>query len=89
LQEAAERKHNVVGDEIFNMMFAKILLKILMVSAWLNSAQSQCNEVVDNLGYSIPKVVGSIPTVAKHIFQACQVWIYTQSDITSITFICF
>ena len=24
----------------------------------------------------IPKVVGSIPTVARHIFQACPVWIY-------------
>jgi hypothetical protein len=33
---------------------------------------------------SIPKVVGSIPTVAKHIFQACPVWIYTQSNITNI-----
>ena len=34
---------------------------------------------------SIPKVVGSIPTVAGHIFQARPVWIYTQSNITSIT----
>ena len=25
---------------------------------------------------SIPKVVGSIPTVARHIVQACPVWIY-------------
>ena len=33
---------------------------------------------------SIPKVVGSIPTVARHIFQACSVWIYTQSNSTSI-----
>ena len=33
---------------------------------------------------SIPKVVGSIPTVARHIFQACPVWIYTQSNITSM-----
>ena len=29
---------------------------------------------------SIPKVVGSNPTVARHIFQACPVWIYTQSS---------
>ena len=36
---------------------------------------------------SIPKVIGSIPTVARHIFQACPVWIYTQSNITSI--LCF
>jgi hypothetical protein len=35
---------------------------------------------------SIPKVVGSIPTVARHIFQACPVWIYTQSNITTIIF---
>ena len=26
------------------------------------------------------KVVGSNPTVARHIFQACPVWIYTQSS---------
>jgi hypothetical protein len=25
-------------------------------------------------------------TVARHIFQACPVWIYTQSNITSIIF---
>ena len=31
---------------------------------------------------SIPKVVGSNPTVARHIFQACPVWIYTQSSNT-------
>ena len=36
---------------------------------------------------SIPKVVGSIPTVARHIFQACPMRIYTQSNITSISFI--
>jgi hypothetical protein len=36
------------------------------------------------LGYSIPKVVGFIPTVARHVFQVCPVWIYTQSNITSI-----
>ena len=34
---------------------------------------------------SILKVVGSIPTVAGHIFQARPVWIYTQSNITSIS----
>ena len=31
-----------------------------------------------------PKVVGSNPTVARHIFQACPVWIYTQSSNTYI-----
>ena len=33
---------------------------------------------------SNPKVVGSIPTVVRLIFQACLEWIYTQSNITSI-----
>jgi hypothetical protein len=28
----------------------------------------------------------STPTVARHIFQACPVWIHTQSNITSIIF---
>jgi hypothetical protein len=37
-----------------------------------------------NMPASIPKVVGSIPTVAGHIFQARPVWIYTQSYITNI-----
>jgi hypothetical protein len=27
--------------------------------------------------------------VVRHIFQACPVWIYTQSNITSIIYICF
>ena len=35
---------------------------------------------------SIPKVVGSNPTVARHIFQACPVWIYTQSNITQTSY---
>jgi hypothetical protein len=29
---------------------------------------------------SIPKAVGSIPTVVGHVFHACPVWIYTQSN---------
>jgi hypothetical protein len=33
----------------------------------------------------VPKVVGSIPTVGGHIFQARPVRIYTQSNITNIT----
>ena len=36
---------------------------------------------------SIPKVVGSIPTVAGHIFQARPVWICTQTNITGIIII--
>jgi hypothetical protein len=33
---------------------------------------------------SIPKVVSSIPTVARHIFQACPVWIHIQRNTTNI-----
>jgi hypothetical protein len=32
--------------------------------------------------YAAAKFVGSNPTVARHIFQACPVWIYTRSNIT-------
>jgi hypothetical protein len=35
---------------------------------------------------SITKVVGSNPTVARHIFQACPVWGYTQSNITQASY---
>ena len=35
---------------------------------------------------SIPNVVGSNPAVARHIFQACPVWIYTQSNITQTSY---
>ena len=35
---------------------------------------------------SIPKVVGSNPSVVRHIFQACPVWIYTQSNITQASY---
>ena len=31
-------------------------------------------------------LVGSIPTVARHIFQACPVWLYTQSNITQASY---
>jgi hypothetical protein len=41
---------------------------------------------VDVYWAGLKNVVGSIPTVARHIFQACPVWIYTQSNITSILF---
>ena len=42
-------------------------------------------QLADNWA-SIPKVVGSIHTVARHIFQARPLWIYTQSNITNIIF---
>ena len=38
---------------------------------------------------SIPKVVGSNPTVARYIFQACPAWIYTQSSNTYIIYKAF
>ena len=34
---------------------------------------------------SIPKVIGSIPTVAGHIFQARPVWIYTERILLALT----
>ena len=36
------------------------------------------------LSYAVQ--LGLIPTVVRHIFQACPMWIYTQSNITSIIF---
>ena len=34
--------------------------------------------------YSLQVTRHNFPNVAMHIFQACPVWIYTQSNITSI-----
>ena len=34
----------------------------------------------------VPRVVGSIPTVAGHIFRACPVWMCTRCGIISIIF---
>ena len=50
--------------------------------------QGNCPQTKFNLliQASIPKVVGSNPTVARHIFQACPVWIYTQSNITQASY---
>jgi hypothetical protein len=45
-----------------------------------------CDVSIPTCDVSIPKVVGSILTVVRHIFHACPVWIYTQSNITSIIF---
>ena len=36
---------------------------------------------------SIPKVVGSNPTVTRHVFLARPVWIYTQSNTTNIIYV--
>jgi hypothetical protein len=38
-----------------------------------------------------PVTLSVYPTVARHIFQACPVWIYTQSNITheSIITLCY
>ena len=35
---------------------------------------------------SIPRVVGSNPAVARHVFHVCPVWIYTQSNITQASY---
>ena len=51
--------------------------------------QHGTSKILISIWASIPKVVGSIPAVARHIFQACPVWIYmyTQSNITNIILI--
>jgi hypothetical protein len=36
------------------------------------------------MGFVIYKLVGSIPTVARHIFEARPVWIHSQSNMTNI-----
>ena len=41
-------------------------------------------EYVCDVTQCISTLVGSIPTVPRHTFQACPVWIYTQSNITNI-----
>ena len=62
-------------------MLARIIVTVQANEVpFLHSCQRDTNWA------SIPKVVGSIPTVARHIFQACPVWIYTQRNITSIIF---
>jgi hypothetical protein len=33
-----------------------------------------------------PRVISDMSTVARHIFQACPVWIYTQSNITQASY---
>ena len=34
----------------------------------------------------VPGVADSSPTVARHVFRACPVWIYTQSNITQASY---
>ena len=41
-------------------------------------------KIIPGHGGWVPTVGGWVPTVAGHIFQARPVWIYTQSNITSI-----
>jgi hypothetical protein len=38
------------------------------------------------MAFVIYELVGSIPAVAKHIFEACPVRNHTQSNITNIIF---
>ena len=52
---------------------------------WNTSRSDRVAQLAEHWA-SIPKVVGSIPTVVRHIFQACPVWIYTQSNITRTRF---
>ena len=42
--------------------------------------------IFDGLNIDQGQHMGEIPTVARHIFQACPVWIYTQSNITQASY---
>jgi hypothetical protein len=69
--------HNYkIGKTVFIIYYAFFCVGVMYSLRWIWClwCYSEC----------IPKVVGSIPTMARHIFQACPVWIYTQSNITSI-----
>ena len=44
---------------------------------WQSYGLEAIERVIDN---------GSNPTLARHIFQACPVWIYTQSNITQVSY---
>ena len=58
---------------------------MLVMLLWMYIHTGQAWKIcLATVGIEPTKVVGSIPTVARHIFQACPVWIYTQSNITSI-----
>ena len=86
---------------LFQLSYAVMSVRVCDISRLLNCIDIEgtrfCSEIshtrttpvrVAQLGEhwaSIPKVAGSIPTVARHIFQAYPVWICTQSNITSIT----
>jgi hypothetical protein len=79
---------------IFQFMFYHSNVIVLFDGRESNLQEYQSNAVPTELCgqvtwphmASIPKVVGSIPTMARHIFQASPVWIYTQSNITNIIF---
>jgi hypothetical protein len=82
---SAHRKGSIRKKEL-PVQGSRILAKLFQ-EAWKKGAEvEQVN--VGNLIWTrlIPKVVGSIPTVARHIFQVCPVWIYTQSNITQASY---
>ena len=72
----------VVSSVIFQLKKKEIYQSDMLESACINSIAN----IKPEQWTSISKVVGSIPTVARRIFQACPVRIYTQSNITSIIF---
>jgi hypothetical protein len=48
-----------------------------------------CLYLVIMIDLNKSQVVGSNPTVPRHIFQAFPVWLYTQSNITSMIYSIF
>ena len=70
-------------------MIIRLQLYRKNLTQFRNTAYSNQSDRVAQLAEhwaSIPKVVGSSPTVARHIFQAFSVWIYTQSNITQVKY---
>ena len=77
--------HRTVEGKLETDVYRKPTHRNIRISHTRNIAYSNRPDRVAQLAerwVSIPKVVGSIPTVARHIFQACPLWIYTQSNIT-------
>jgi hypothetical protein len=81
-------------SELFSSFFQhakwyKINFSWIQASPWESSCQdyhlgTSCILYVCDVTLSVQ---GLIPTVARHIFQSCPVWIYTiQSNITNIIF---
>ena len=75
----------IIQDICFSYVFISYVFMIYVFCVGV--MYSGCHVLTYIYWASISKVVGSIPTVARHIFQACPVWIYAQSNIANIMFL--